>query len=265
LLLIQVLRRVEVPAYTLPTGNTLPLAFDEIPEIEDTTYEHQSRNAFIMREYSRIQFPDTYSNPLPEPTQFRKTYPNLILVVASWDTIREDAHNDPQHFTSPIGKTIFSLKASELVDLECTNVIVVVTKALSSWHDYDDYDEYDEKRRRWVDDVRQKTGIIGALQRKTVTPSRSWRVVFIENGGGRALPEKYRVLPNGELSHQNLFEAIRDLFVAADSENRYYDLVGLQALGLLTGAPGVRSRIEPRITWELEASKTQSEMVGNCI
>jgi hypothetical protein len=232
------------------TGVTFTLAFDDTRGNEDTSYDRLN-SAVLMHRYSRIHFPEVQQNfaqftDEDSSAMQEKKYPNVILLVASWDSIREDAHNQPEHFTSAIGKTILDLKVSKLVDLERTNVIVVITKSLSSWQDYDDYEGNDEKGRHWNDDARKRTGIIGALQRKVFPSSRSWRVVFIENGGGKAIPEKHRTLPNGELSHQNLFEAIRDLFTAADNEHMAQDLVGIQLLRLLTGAESLRSHFERR-------------------
>ena len=248
------------------TGVTFTLAFDDTRGNEDTSYDRLN-SAVLMHRYSRIHFPEVQQNfaqftDEDSSAMQEKKYPNVILLVASWDSIREDAHNQPEHFTSAIGKTILNLKVSKLVDLERTNVIVVITKSLSSWQDYDDYDDDDEKGEYWNDDARKKTRIIGALQQKVFPASWPWRVVFIENGGGKAVLQKHRTLPNGELSHQNLFEAIRDLFTAADDENMPQDLVGIQALRLLTGADSLRPHFKQRqveTLCELKPSETISK------
>jgi tetratricopeptide (TPR) repeat protein len=223
-----------------------------------------------MRRYSRIHFPEPQQNAVQIPNTGssakhelrRKTYPNAILLVTSWDSIQEDAHNDPEHFTSPIGKTMLTLSVSNLVDFERPNVIVVVTRSLSFWQDYEDEEDEDEKKRHWCDDARKRTGIIGALQRKVFPCLRSWRVVFVENGGGHPLLKKHRTLPNGELSHQNVFEAIHDLFTATDDGDMPKDLVGMHALPLLTGADSLGSLFEQRqveILCELKPSETIPE------
>jgi hypothetical protein len=270
LFVIQVVQRVAVAVHDSQTGVSVTLAFDDTPGNEDTTYADRDRNAVLMYRYSKECFPEAEQNVV----QFtaggssakhdlrRRTYPNAVLLVASWGSIKEDAHNEPQHFTSAIGKTMLNLKVSKLVDPERTNVIVVITKSLSSWQDYDDYDDDDEKGEYWNDDARKKTRIIGALQQKVFPASWPWRVVFIENGGGKAVLQKHRTLPNGELSHQNLFEAIRDLFTAADDENMPQDLVGIQALRLLTGADSLRPHFKQRqveTLCELKPSETISK------
>jgi hypothetical protein len=249
------------------TGVTNTLAFDEASENEDTANSSRDRNAVLLRRYGRIHFPGSQLNADPIPNNGssaehelrRKTYPNAILLVTSWDSIQEDAHNDPEHFTSSIGRTMLILRVSNLVDFERTNVVIVVTKSLSFWQDYEDDEDEDEKKRHWCDDARKRTGIIGALQRKVFPGLRSWRVVFVENGGGHPALKKHRTLPNGELSHQNLFEAIHDLFAATDDRNSPTDLAGMHALRLLSGAESLGSLFEQRqveILCELKPSET---------
>lgn len=60
----------------------------------------------------------------------------------------------------------------------------------------------------------------------------------MENGGG-GINRTHRILPNGELSHQNLFDAI--LGILTDAK----DLVGIQALRPVTGADADYSRLKP--------------------
>jgi hypothetical protein len=74
---------------------------------------------------------------------------------------------------------------------------------------------------------------------KTFLSSSTWPVVFVENGGGNKILQRHRTLPNGELSHQNLFEAIAGIVTQAQ------DLVGIQALRIVTGADSIISQLEP--------------------
>jgi hypothetical protein len=193
-----------------------------------------------MREYSSTHFPGPQEHvvqyigsDIPStPSLSRKIYPNAIVIVASWPTIRID-DNDPPMFTSAVGKTIFSLKPSNLVDPERTNVIVAVTKSMASWSDYEDDPDDDAKAVHWKEHAKEKKEIIIGLQQKVFPTTKPWDIVFIENGGGSNV--KHRRLPNGDLSHQNLFDAIRQLF-SADGENMAQDLVGMHALRLITGA-----------------------------
>jgi len=213
-----------------------------------------------MRRYGKKHYPTMDASRMKEilniPTHdFRdRTYPNAILLVASWDTIIEDAHNNPIHFSSPIGKTIRYLKGSNLTDDQHQNVIVVVTKALTFWDDYEDCDSEDEKCKQWELDAADKVKIINDLRSKVFPSSGSWRVVFVENGGGAAKSRQYKMLPNGELSHQNLFQAIYDL-VTAHHTATARDLVGIQALRLLTGEDSLVTQLEastPEILVQLE-------------
>ena len=72
------------------------------------------------------------------------------------------------------------------------------------------------------------------MQRKTFPKSTEWPVVFIENGASKKMDAPYRTLPNCELSHQNLFNAICDVIAPQNSDNAF-DLAGIQALRLLSG------------------------------
>jgi len=62
----------------------------------------------------------------------------------------------------------------------------------------------------------KKKRIINDLRLEVFPSSASWQVVFIENGGGQSILQDFKRLPNGELSHQNLFEAIYKLFIGVD-------------------------------------------------
>jgi hypothetical protein len=251
------------------TGVAITLAFDDTPGHEDTTYADRARNAVLMHRYSRIHFPEPQENAAEitdtgsptKPELRRRKYPNAILLVAKWESIKEDAHNDPEHFTSSIGKTMLNLSISNLVDFERTNVIVVVTRSMSSWDDYEDDNNEEEKNKHWSVDARKKTLMVEALQRKLFPGSRLWRVVFIENGGGQSV-KKHRTLPNGELSHQNLFDAVRRLFDSVDDKTMPKDLVGIHALRLLTGAESLRPHFEQRrveVLCRMELSEIISE------
>jgi hypothetical protein len=189
-----------------------------------------------MRQYKQRYFPEPESHPPSQrsPAISHHTFPNVILLVATWDSITPDAHNEPAYFTSAVGKSMFSLKISSLVDLERSNVIVVVTKSMSSWYQLDDYESEEEKNNQWNTEAGRRVGIILDLQRKTFPKSTTWPVVFIESGGGSRMDAPYSRLPNGELSHQNLFETICDV-IAPPGRDTTHDLAGLQALRLLTG------------------------------
>lgn len=179
-----------------------------------------------MSQYKAKYFPDSYSCPQSSPP-INPTFPHVILLVATWDSITPDAHNEPPNFTSTIGKSISNLKNSRLVDLEHSNIIVVVTKSMSYWYQLDDYESEDEKNNQWRIEADVRRAIILDLQRRAFPKSTPWPVVFVENGGGSKMNRGYPILPNGEQSHQNLFDAIYNVM---------HDLAGLQALQVLTGA-----------------------------
>jgi hypothetical protein len=124
------------------------------------------------------------------------------------------------------------LQGSGLVDHQHLNVVVVVTKSLSFWNDYEDFDPVN-MNKQWQHDANVKTRIIDNLRSEIFPSSFSWPVVFIENGGGNRILQEYKRLPNGELSHQNLFDAIYRILGGTSDEDR--DLVGFRALRLLTG------------------------------
>ena len=191
-----------------------------------------------MREYSERYYPKVSTDipGLPDPRG--KTYPNLVVLVASWDSVKMD-DNEPVDFTSSIGKTMYYLTNTDLVDHLHQNVVVVVTKALTFWSDYDDFDSEEEKGKQWQRDADEKSRIINDLRSKTFSSSSTWPVVFVENGGGNKILQRHRTLPNGELSHQNLFEAIAGIVTQAQ------DLVGIQALRFVTGADSIISKLEP--------------------
>jgi hypothetical protein len=168
---------------------------------------------------------------------FADIYPNVILLVVAWDSIELDsqAYNGPAHFKTAIGKTIYALHRSDLVDEKRANIVVVVTKSLSSFHQFDDYKTMKEKHAQWRIEEGRRRGIITDLQRRMFPRSSSWEIVFIENGGGKDTSAKFPVLPDGLLSHQNLYDAICNIIKRPSSDGSL-DLVGIQALQVLTGA-----------------------------
>ncbi|KAJ7267881.1 hypothetical protein C8J57DRAFT_1469291 [Mycena rebaudengoi] len=217
----KVIQRVKVRSTSKELSSEITVAFDDTPGLEDTTFEDRELNASLLHIYKRKHFPDIY--------------PNVILLVAAWETITSDAHNKPDHFTSAIGKTIYALYCSNLVDGERANIVVVVTKSMSSFHQFDDYKTTNEKNAQWRIEEGRRRGIITDLQRKLFPKSSPWEIVFIENGGGKDVSAKFPVLPDGQLSHQNLYDAIQNI-IKCPSADGSLDLVGIQALEVLTGA-----------------------------
>lgn len=218
------------------TGISITLSFDDSPGLDDRRSRMRPQLEALVHEYGQKYYPNV---PLTDVARLGKSmpfrseiYPNAILIFATWDSVR----NDPQ---SAIEKTIQFLANSNLVDQTYQNVIVVVTKALTFWSDYDYLHSDDEKTEQWKCDANEKEQIINDLRSKTFRSSQPWRVVFVENGGGEKIHRTHRMLPNGELSHQNLFEGILQIFTEVD------DLVGIQALRAMTGALGDSSRSEP--------------------
>ncbi|KAJ6470878.1 hypothetical protein C8R45DRAFT_937044 [Mycena sanguinolenta] len=216
------IQRVKVVSASQITSTTVTVAFDDTPGLEDTTYLDRKTNAKLMHRYKERYFQDIF--------------PNVILLVGSWDSIMPDAHNEVSHFTSPIGRSMYNLSLSGLVDSQRTNVLVVITKCLSSWDQFDDFETREEKEAQWTLQAGMRKGIITDLQRKIFPKSSPWDIVFIENGGGRDMSAKFPILPDKTLSHQNLFEAISDLMERNGSgPDGCRDLVGIQALQVLTG------------------------------
>jgi hypothetical protein len=237
------------------TGAPVMIAFDDTPGYADTTYDDRDANTSLIHQYGQRYFPEVQphlGDRSFQPAVRRRTFPNVILLVAAWDSIKADAYNEPKHFTSPVGKSMFNLVASGLVDVVRTNVIVVVTKSMSFLDQLDDYESKEEKDTQWKVEAGRRRGIILELQRKTLPTSREWRVVFIENGGGSNMHAPYRMLPNGELSHQNLFEAICDIMDPPD-QPAGPDVAGMHALRFLVGDEPPDTN--PEITTEILISK----------
>ncbi|KAF8816001.1 hypothetical protein BYT27DRAFT_7185726 [Phlegmacium glaucopus] len=228
------IQRVTIPLHNKEAG-VAAIAIDDTPGLDDTTYSHRYNNDNLMRQYKKVYFPDPISHSQTSPV-INPTFPHVILLVATWDSITPDAHNDPAHFTSAVGKSISNLTNSGLVDLEYPNIIIVVTKSMSYWYQLDDYESEKEKSDQWSIEAGTRKTIILDLQRRAFPKSTPWPVVFIENGGGSKMDAPHPILPDGQLSHQNLVDAI---------SNVIHDLVGAQALRLLTGADFLDSAGKP--------------------
>ncbi|KAJ7348407.1 hypothetical protein DFH08DRAFT_1000220 [Mycena albidolilacea] len=234
----KIIQRVKVVSTSKATSTTVTVAFDDTPGLDDTTYLDRKTNAVLMHRYKE--------------KYFQKIFPNIILLVASWDSITLDAHNKVSHFTSAIGRSMFNLFLSGLVDRVRTNVLVVITKCLSSWDQFDDFETRKEKDAQWRLEAGRRKGIIIDLQRKIFPQLSPWGIVFIENGGGRDMSAPFPTLPDGKLSHQNLFQAISDIMER--STDRCRDLVGIQALEVLTGKEPLRLSSTPEVENLVEQS-----------
>ncbi|THV00787.1 hypothetical protein K435DRAFT_931676 [Dendrothele bispora CBS 962.96] len=183
------------------------VAFDDTPGYEDTTYSDREENAWLMGEYKRKYFSDQSLNR----SSFQSgadIFPNVILLIAEWKSVTPDVHNSP-NFTSSAGKSMLNLRDSGLVDLRRNNVVIVITKSLSSWNEYDDYKLDEDKEILWRHEASRRRSMIIDLQQTIFYDSQDpWPIVFIENGSSDDMDPNYIKLPNGELSHRNLFEAI---------------------------------------------------------
>ncbi|KAJ7348406.1 hypothetical protein DFH08DRAFT_1079885 [Mycena albidolilacea] len=231
-------QRVKMP---VPASNIEPavtLALDDTPGYADNTYDDRGANLTLIKIYQERYFSESAG------LQWRR-YPNIILLVTSWNTITVDAYNAPEYFTSPVGQSMFKLSHAGLVDLRRTNVIVVVTKSLSFMSEFDDYKTQQEKHEQWNIEAGRRRGIITDLQRKVFPKSIPWPIIFIENGGGQQVHHRYPTLPNGELSHQNLFDAIRGV-IEQKGPKGASDLAGVQALRLITGAEPFGASCQPQ-------------------
>ncbi|KAJ7267834.1 hypothetical protein C8J57DRAFT_1613948 [Mycena rebaudengoi] len=249
----KVIQRVKVRSTSKELSSEITVAFDDTPGLEDTTFEDRALNAALFHTYKLKHFPDIY--------------PNIILLVAAWETITSDAHNKPDHFTSAIGKTIYALYCSNLVDDERANIVVVVTKSMSCFHQFDDYKTTNEKNAQWRIEEGRRRGIITDLQRKLFPKSSPWEIVFIENGGGKDMSAKFPVLPDGQLSHQNLYDAIQNI-IKCPSADGSLDLVGIQALEVLTGAaPLAPSAEHPEVLVDasmVKPEETAAKPLSSC-
>ena len=196
----------------------LTVSFDDTPGFGDTIFNDRVRNQALLDRYARNHFPKLDGS--------QPTYPNVILIVTSWDSVKEENH------PPSMDKTIQYLSRSGLVDNKRGNVIVVVTKSLSFFNDYEDSSQRG-REKCWREDAEKKKSIINGLRSKAFAGSDSeWPVVFVENGGGTSA--KPRRLPNGESYPKNLFNTIQTLVCLAHP-NEPQDLVGIAALLYLTG------------------------------
>ncbi|KAJ7255020.1 hypothetical protein B0H12DRAFT_1233277 [Mycena haematopus] len=229
----KVIQRVKVPCYDPGTQMNVTLALDDTPGHGDTNYTDHAPNTALMKTYRERYFPSEASDG-HSSRGHRQTYPNVILLVASWDSIIEDAHNQPREFTSAIGKSMYKLEYSGLVDHGRNNVVVVVTKSMSYLDEFADFAMEEDKNAQWKIGAERRRTIITNLQRKVFPDLALWQIVFVENGGGTDIRRKFPILPNGELSHQTLFTAIRAV-IEIPGPDESHDLAGIQALGLITG------------------------------
>jgi hypothetical protein len=189
------------------------VAFDDTPGFQSKTQEDRSLNETLMQRY--------------KAEYFDGTFPNVILLLATWESVLSNAENESPHTMSTVGRSMHSLRSSGLVDNERSNVVVVITKSLTS----------DESvgLRDWPREADRRRKIIADLQHKILPASPTWKTVFIENGGGKDAGGKFPKLPDGELSHENLYDAIRTI-VEHHGPHGIGDLAGIQALQVLTGA-----------------------------
>ncbi|KAJ7457139.1 hypothetical protein B0H11DRAFT_2320712 [Mycena galericulata] len=248
------IERINVAVPSHPSSTSVTLSFDDTPGIGDTTNDDRATNSSLLRIYSNKHF----------TTKEGKVYPNIVLLVATWASITLDAHNAPQ-FTSALGKSMKQLYHSGLVDHERPNVIVVVTKSLSDWSQFEDLKTDREKDACWIKEAGDRQEIIVAIQRRLSPGLQPWKVVFIENLDTsftkdgidpRVRTHKFPVLPNREISHQNLFLAMRGLVEPADGA---LDITGLHALQVVSGADrlNVNSLAPPEIL--VHRSEAQSD------
>ncbi|KAJ7267851.1 hypothetical protein C8J57DRAFT_1228468 [Mycena rebaudengoi] len=114
---------------------------------------------------------------------------------------------------------------------------------MSSFHQFADCKTTNERNAQWRIEEGRRRGIITDLQRKLFPKSSPWEIVFIENGGGKDMSAKFPVLPDGQLSHQNLYNAIQNI-IKCPSADGSLDLVGIQALQVLTGAASLAASAE---------------------
>jgi hypothetical protein len=218
----QVIQRVEV------REKTSTICFDDTPGGDDTTYTDRMPTLSLMAEYKKKHFQDT----LDSSKIIHTIYPNVILIIVDWMSLTPDAHNSPT-FTSSLGKSMYNLLCSKLVDLNRPNVIVVVTKSLSYWSQFDDYPKKKDKNEHWKIDAAEREGIIKDLHRTIFPRSKSfdWPIIFVENGGGSDVADQYIELPDGQLSHQNLFTAMCEL-IENTADGNSGDMLGLSILKL---------------------------------
>ncbi|KAK7065104.1 protein hedgehog, partial [Favolaschia claudopus] len=247
-------QRVKMPVpQSDPQQPPIILGLDDTPGYGDNTSEDRGTNLALIRLYQERFYSPSIRIPW-------RRYPNVVLIVTSWNSLTIDAHNAPEKFTSPLGQSMFKVAQAGLVDPQRPNVIVVVTKSLSFMSEFDDYKTQAEKDEQWKIEAGRRRGIITDLQRKLFPKLAQWPIVFIENGGGKHVHHQYPMLPNGELSHQNLFEAIQCVIEGKGNEEAS-DLAGMQALQLLTGAEPFGKSFEPQKEILVDSTREQVSAV----
>ncbi|KAJ6470877.1 hypothetical protein C8R45DRAFT_1218153 [Mycena sanguinolenta] len=214
------IERVKVYSTSTETATTVMVAFDDTPGFRSTTREDVQSTENLMAKYKR--------------EYFAGTYPNVILLVANWESILPNAGHEFPHKACVVGRSMQSLRDSGLVDNDRVNVVVVVTKSLSSWVEFEDLKSQKDKNNAWLTEANKRRKVIADLQRAILPGTAEWETVFIENGGGREM-NKFEILPDGNLSHENLYHAIRKI-VESPSPYGIRDLAGIQALQVLAGA-----------------------------
>ncbi|KAJ7700606.1 hypothetical protein B0H16DRAFT_1902929 [Mycena metata] len=237
------IERVKVHNTSTETATTITVAFDDPPGFESTTRDNRTLNETLMRKYKQ--------------EYFEGTYPNVILLLVTWDSILPNADHESPHIRSVVGRSMESLRQSGLVDNTRANVVVVVTKSLSSWHEFDHLKSPKDKNSAWLDEASARRAITARLQSKILPNSAAWETVFIENGGGKDMTAKFPKLPDGNLSHGNLYHAIRRI-VESPEPYGIGDLAGIQALQVLAGAqplgPSFRTDRQSLLTPSLEGT-----------
>ena len=191
---------MSIPA--LRNSVELELAFDDTPGSEDSTFADREQNAVLFNRYcqtytsdDRKEEADQFMTLVGErkrdvagllsnitPSFRPRSYPNAILVVATWNSVRQDAQNDVNEFTSQVGRSLCTLFSSGLYDKERPNVIVVITHALLGY-DTDCHDmPKEEADLQWREDALAKTSIIQDIAVKIFGPGNTVPVTFVENG-----------------------------------------------------------------------------------
>ncbi|KAK7040486.1 hypothetical protein R3P38DRAFT_2768798 [Favolaschia claudopus] len=225
----KVIERVTVCNPGCESAASITVAFDDTPRFRSTTQGDRGVNDELMRRYKR--------------RYFDHTYPNVILLVASWDSIIPYAEHPTPQETNVVGRSMQSLRNSGLVDEDRVNVVVVVTKSLSCMAEFSDHPRSKDKEHAWMARAKLCSDMISKLQAQIIPGSPSWETVFIENGGGKDMTAEFLQLPDGRLSHQNLYNAIQTL-VQAPGAHGIRDLAGIQALQILAGAGPLGPNVE---------------------
>lgn len=255
----KIIQKVTVP--TVQNSICIALAFTDSPGLSDTTVADRARNQAALEAFQRIFTERDRTDEIeeldrllaPDASLSRKTvplrgqaYPNVILLVASWRTVKKDAQNSIPELVSPMGHAIQALGQLRLYDSQRPNVIFVVTRAISDPRDYLESD--DEKsskfKKEWLAEAKKKDGFIHDLQQKVPPDTKPWPIVYVENEGKVNNFTTYRVLPNGEQTHSNLFNAVLKLF-AAQGENHTQDMIGLHSLKtVVAGLPHIKDAVK---------------------